>query len=161
MANASFSILGLKGDEIVTDPIQWSLLIDAGHGAVQQIIKNENRIPEAILLTHHHLDHTLGIDWVIQSFWFKHDKQKKYPVYASALCWEHTVAAYPHLQNMVELVELTPGKTIKIKEVNGVKVTAYPVCHGPRAFGAMMLVLNFENGKKVIFTGDCLCPLLN
>ena len=160
MANASFSVFGYDHGVSKKESIQWSLLIDAGHGAIQQIIRNENRIPEAILLTHHHLDHTLGIDWVIQSYWYKHDKQKKYPVYASALCWEHTVAAYPHLKGMVDLIELIPGKTVVLNEAEGVKITGLSVYHGPRAYGAMMLVLEFDAEKKVVFTGDCLCPLL-
>lgn len=160
MANVSFSVFGTDGKEFYPDKVRWSLLIDAGHGTVQQIIKNENRIPVTLLLTHHHLDHTLAIDWVIQSYWFKHDKKKKYPVYASPLCWKYTVAAYPHLEGMVELRELLPGEQIEVTEIPGLKLSAYPVYHGPRAYGAMMLVVEFENGRKVIFTGDCLCPLL-
>ncbi|MBN1184710.1 MAG: MBL fold metallo-hydrolase [Bacteroidales bacterium] len=160
MANASFSVFGWEGKSFGNESIKWSLLIDAGHGAVQQIIKNENRIPEAILLTHHHLDHTLGIDWVIQSYSYKHNKKKKYPVYASSLCWEQTVSAYPGLKDIVEFTELEPGKSIEIKQVPGANLTGYPVYHGSRAYGAMMLVIETENRKKIVFTGDCLCPLL-
>lgn len=157
LANASFSIMGFAED----NKLQKELLIDAGHGAIQYLIKSGNRIPDAIFLTHPHIDHTLSIDWIIQSY--RRQYNKKYPVYASPLCWEQTLASFPQIQNMVEFKPLLPGKTRKIDEFMNMDVTFYPVFHGDSAAGSGMLLFEYENNKdrkKALFTGDILLPLL-
>lgn len=157
LANASFSII--QYDE--NKNIRKELLIDAGHGAIQYLIKSHNRIPEAIFLTHPHIDHTLSVDWVVQSYWRQH--KKKYPIYASQLCWEQMSATFPQLKNLVHFKALLPGKAVQVDEFTGMEITFLPVFHGESALGAGMLL--FEHGKgqnkhKALFTGDVLIPLL-
>ena len=94
-ANASFSIIGTEEDLIKNDNINWEILIDAGHGTIQYLLKHENRIPEAIVLTHSHIDHTLSIDWIIQSYYQLNNRKKRYPIYASKLCWDNTFKSFP------------------------------------------------------------------
>ncbi len=161
LANASFSII--KSD--VNDPkekeIEWDLMIDTGHGAVQYLLKNCNRIPEAVFLTHPHIDHTLGLDWIVQSF-FKRYK-KPYPVYATILCWKFVKSTFPQLNGMIEFKELIPYEKRKVDEVNGVELIPIPVYHGKSAIGASMILFNINDGnnrKKILFTGDILTPLL-
>jgi len=74
LANASCSILKSKTDQPKEDDIEWDLMIDAGHGTVQYLLKNCNRIPETVFITHPHIDHTLGLDWIVQSYYKRHKK---------------------------------------------------------------------------------------
>jgi phosphoribosyl 1,2-cyclic phosphodiesterase len=156
LANASCSIFQYKNNS-GQKSIEWELIIDVGHGTVQYLLQNENRIPEAILLTHPHIDHILGIDWIIQSYYKTF--QKPYPVYASILTWKKTLTAFPHLETLVNFTELKPFISTIINEVPGLQVTAYPVYHGQTAEGAAMLLFE-TNNKKILITGDVLCPLL-
>lgn len=115
LANASCSIIKSKNKHPKEKNIDWDLLIDAGHGTVQYLLKNCNRIPEAIFLTHPHIDHTLGLDWIVQSN-FKLNK-KRYPVYATAPCWEKVKTIFPHLAETVDFKEIIPYQKMTIIEV--------------------------------------------
>lgn len=159
LSNASFSVFGINSDEFDPDKILWSVLIDAGNHTTPYILKNENRIPEAVILTHPHMDHTMGVDWIAQSRY--HLSKEKYPVYASRPCLEIFKQAYPHLNKVVELKEIKPGAQNSIDEVNGLKVIPFPVFHGESGFGASMLFFEYRNKQKpFLFTGDMLCPLI-
>ena len=181
-ANTSFSIINTNGNKINLSEsasggpdsvisykkihnhnINWENLIDAGHGIVQYLIKHNNRLPEAIILTHPHIDHTLSMDWIIQSY-YRYNNKKQYPVYASKLCWELVVQSFPHLKNMVKFNELKYGIPLKIKEAPNLKVIPFPVFHGENVPGATMLTFEYEDENlqkhKAIFSGDLLCPLL-
>ena len=163
LGNASFSIFGSPADEFSFEKIEWSILIDAGHNIPSYIIRNENRIPDTIILTHPHIDHTLGLDWIIESYNYKHHKQKKYPLYATSPCWEIVRKTYYPLNNIVEFKELVPGEPVDISEVPGARVTALPVYHGEKGLGASMLVFEFSGeddiSETAAFSGDMLCPL--
>jgi hypothetical protein len=161
LANASFSIIKSWNKNPKEKDIEWDLMIDAGHGAVQYLLKNCNRIPEAVFLTHPHIDHTLGLDWIVQSYYKVY--KKPYPVYATILCWKFVKKTFPHLVSMIEFMELIPYKKIEIQEIQGVELIPYPAYHGKSAVGATMLFFSVreENIKrKILFTGDILCPLL-
>lgn len=160
LSNASFSLLGCSNSSFNLQHINWEVLIDAGHHAVPFLIQNGNRIPEAVVLTHGHMDHTLGLDWVAQSRYYLSDKKQKLKVYATCQVWGFVKQSYPHLENIILFEELLPANTTEIKEVEGLKVTAYPVFHGKSAIGASMLFFETPDNKSVIFTGDMLCPLL-
>lgn len=150
LANASFSIIKSSNGKT-----EWEILIDAGHGIVQYLLQHSNRIPEAIFLTHPHIDHTLGIDWIIQSHFRKN--KTKYPVYTTAFCWEIVKQSFPHLIDMVDFQELIYGEELTL--FNELKIKAFPSYHGPYAYGASMLFLQLHS-KKVLFTGDILLPML-
>ncbi len=161
MANASCSIIKSSKSNPKAEDLDWELMVDAGHGAVQYLLKYCNRIPEALFITHPHIDHTLGIDWIIHSYYKLY--KKPYPVYATVLCWEKTKHTYPHLESMVDFNELIPYQTIDVKEVSGVKVQPFPAYHGRSANGATMLhfiTVNDSVKNRILITGDILCPLL-
>lgn len=156
LANASFSILKKENTKI-----EKEVLIDAGHGTIQFLLQNQNRIPEAIVLTHPHIDHTLSVDWVAQSYY--RFTKKKYPLYASKMCWELTLQFFPHLEKIIDFKELLPACEHEIEEFTGLSVTFYPAFHGESALGAGMLFFNYSKSNtfsKALFTGDLLCPLL-
>jgi len=159
LANASYSLLGCNSNKYSSKNVIWEVVIDSGHHTVPYLIQNGNRIPEAIVLTHGHMDHTLGIDWIAQSKYNLSGKKLKLSLYATNQVWEFVKQSYPHLKNIISYKELLPGVGKSITEVTGLHVTAYPVFHGPNAKGASMLL--FEKDKKrLVFTGDMLCPLL-
>lgn len=161
-ANASFSLMSLNQDERGTE-VNWEMLIDAGHGTIPMLLKTHNRIPEAIVLTHPHLDHFVGIDWVAQSYYRFSDK-RRYPLYATQLCWEVLVSSLPHLEKIIEFKYLDYGFSRIPDEIPDVELTAYPVYHGNSAYGAAMIVAEVKNAgnkkKRIIFSGDLLSPLV-
>jgi len=155
-ANASHSILEREGEgKIVKD-----ILIDAGHGIVPFLLRHGNRIPDALLITHPHFDHTLGMDWIIQSYY--RFRKKKYPVYATKGCYEQILRTMPHLGELCAFTELSYGKPVRVREAGeGMTVTAFPVYHGVHARAAAMLLVEIvPAGPRVLFTGDVLVPML-
>lgn len=157
-ANTSFSLMLSKDNTDNPQSIIWDMLIDAGHGTIQYYLKNCNRIPEAIIFTHPHHDHTFSLDWFVQSH-SRTNSQKKFKVYASQLCWNQIIKAYPHLKDLICFEQLIYGEKKYIKECSGLEVTAYPVFHGISAMGACMLHFSY-NKNSFLFTGDILTPLL-
>lgn len=154
LSNASFSIQALTNHEIAAD-----VLVDAGHGTIQSLITGSNRIPDSICLTHGHMDHTLSVDWVVQSFWRRYDRKRLYPIYATSQVYQFLVRSYPHLESLMEFRELEFGIPSRMGNAESFIVTAYPAFHGQGAAGASMLLFGAE-GRRVLFTGDLLLPLL-
>ena len=154
LANASFSILGKEGKEISSE-----LLIDAGHGIIQYLLKHRNRIPEAMVISHPHLDHTLSLDWIAQSYYKKWKKQKRYPVYSTEYCFEAILVAFPHLKSILEHKALVPGEIRIVDEIPEIALTAFPVYHGNSAYGASAIMVSINEEDKILFTGDILSPL--
>lgn len=148
--SVSYSLLGEN----------WELLIDAGHNTVPFLLNHGNRLPEAILLTHGHPDHILGLDWVAQSYVRK--RGKPIPVYCSMGTYEMVMHSYPHLEKVIKHHPLLPGEFISIEQVSQVQVAAFPVFHGSGARGASMLYFRFPGvcSETLLITGDLLCPLL-
>ncbi len=156
-ANASYSLL--RKDE--SGKVVMDLLVDAGHGIVPFLLRHGNRIPDALLITHPHFDHTLGMDWIIQSYYRFHGN-RRYPVYATRGCQEQIIATMPHMADLVAFTDLPYGVPVEVPEAGeGITVTAYPVYHGPHARAAAMLrVAVPQAGQQLLFTGDVLLPLL-
>ncbi|MCK4745956.1 MAG: MBL fold metallo-hydrolase, partial [Bacteroidales bacterium] len=116
-------------------------------------------IPHCICLTHGHMDHTLSVDWVVQSYWRLHQKEKRYPIYATRSVFRFLVRSYPHLEDLVEFRELHTGERVALEIPGDVGLTPFPVYHGPGAVGASMLLFE-TGGKRILFTGDLISPLL-
>lgn len=154
LSNASYSLELRSPDNLLS-----SVLIDAGHGTVQSLLGGVNTIPACICLTHGHLDHTLSVDWVVQSYWRKHGKEKPYPIYSSLPVYRFMIRSFPHLEELTEHRELEFGQTVAPGTEMPFRLTCFPVYHGQSAVGASMFL--FEYGrKKIVFTGDILVPLL-
>jgi glyoxylase-like metal-dependent hydrolase (beta-lactamase superfamily II) len=154
LSNAAFSLEVYEKGSLLAE-----VLVDAGHGTVQSLISGPNRIPHCICLTHGHMDHTLGVDWVVQSHTRRQGGRERYPVYASHPVYHLLILSYPQLESLTEHRELLPGEPVSLEVPGRVVVRAYPVYHGPHASGASMLL--FETaGKKILFTGDLITPLL-
>jgi glyoxylase-like metal-dependent hydrolase (beta-lactamase superfamily II) len=159
LSNSSYSIISYNDKLAAYEEIEWEILIDAGNNIVPYLINHENRIPDALFITHGHHDHTSGIEWIAQSYYSLH--KRKYPVYCTFHVWETIIRAFPHLGIMMENKELLPGVKIQVNEIAGLSVTSFPVFHGEGALGASMLLFESSGNdmKPVLFTGDVLCPL--
>jgi ribonuclease BN (tRNA processing enzyme) len=107
LSNASFSIINYFESKNDPAKINWEVLIDAGNHTVPFLIQHGNRIPNAVLLTHGHMDHTLGLDWVAQSRYYLSDKREKLSVYATFQVWKFVVQSYPHLQKIITFKSLS------------------------------------------------------
>lgn len=136
------------------------ILIDAGFGVVPYLLKNENQLPEAVILTHAHLDHTVSLDWIVHSYFKKYEKKKKLPLYCSQLCYNNVISSFPQLGDKIDFKPITTGLPVCLDEMKEISITAYPVFHGSLARGARMIRIDISDEKKLLFTGDCLCPVL-
>ncbi len=154
LSNAAYSLQLMEADSVLS-----SVLIDAGHGTVQSLLSGDNRIPDCICLTHGHMDHTLSVDWVVQSFWRRHRKEKRYPIYATLPVYRFLLRSYPHLEELTEHRELEFGETFAPCQEMPFHLTTFPVYHGKSAVGASMLLFE-DQGRSILFTGDLLTPLL-
>lgn len=154
LSNASFS-LQLRDQQGLLS----SVLIDAGHGTVQSLLAGDNRIPDSICLTHGHLDHILSVDWVVQSFWRRHMKERRYPIYATLPVYRFLVQSFPHLKELTEHRELEFGIPVGPCEELPLQLTPFPAYHGQSAVGASMLLFEYAE-QRILFTGDILAPLL-
>jgi len=154
LSNASYSLQTRKTGSVVS-----GILIDAGHGTVQSLLAGDNRIPDSICLTHGHMDHTLGVDWVVQSFVRSSGSGKPYTIYATLPVYRFMIGSYPHLEALTEHRELEFGVAVEPCAEMPFRLTAFPVYHGQSGAGASMLMFE-ENGRKLLFTGDLLVPLL-
>ncbi len=156
LTNASFSILEKDmGGNILSE-----ILIDAGQGVVQEILTTRNRIPDVVVITHPHLDHTASLDWISRSYYEKHETKKSLPVFCSGPCYRQITVSFPQLKHTIEHHELKPGQTVKLLPDGKISLTGFPLYHGDSAHGAMMMLFKLLNGRKVLITGDILIPLL-
>jgi glyoxylase-like metal-dependent hydrolase (beta-lactamase superfamily II) len=160
LANASYSLRMKdgKGREV-------ELLVDAGQGTIQSLLGDRNQIPQGICLTHGHMDHILGVDWVVQSHRRGMEEAAPYPLYAPAPVQEALLNNYPYLEEHISFLPLSPGTPRPLSTLTGqarleeAQLTAYPVYHGSYARGASMLLFRLGR-KRVLFTGDLITPLL-
>lgn len=115
-------------------------------GALYKYLDSEGLTPEAILLTHSHSDHTLGVAPLVEKFGI--------PVYSASGSFQTPTDAFSCLRPAGEGVQ-TPEKAISCLQVEdegsvaGFKVIATPG-HTPDS------VCYYSEAEHVLFTGDTL-----
>lgn len=115
-------------------------------GALYKYLDSEGLTPEAILLTHSHSDHTLGVAPLVEKF--------SIPVYSATRSFQTPTDAFSCLRPAGEGVQ-TPEKAIACLQVEdegsvaGFKVIATPG-HTPDS------VCYYNEAEHVLFTGDTL-----
>jgi phosphoribosyl 1,2-cyclic phosphate phosphodiesterase len=133
-----------------------SLLIDCGPDMQRQMVKNDLQRPDAILITHEHADHFLGMDDLLA---FRRalpkDAWQPIPVYATDVAWQSIQARFGYLiGTLVERREAVPNKVLDGLKT---KITPFKTFHGPSAPGSVGYVVEEKTaagGLKLVYTSD-------
>lgn len=117
---------------ISTRPVATSLLVDTSPELRLQCVANHIRRVDAVLFTHHHIDHIAGLDDLRRFNWIQ---QKAIPCYGQAETLERLRAMfayafeddsdYPSAKPQLALHEIEGAF-----EIGGVRVTPIPLLHG-------------------------------
>lgn len=138
----------VRGEEVV--------LVDCGPDLRRQMIQCGVERPDAILITHEHGDHYLGLDDLLA---FRRsippDMWKPLPVYATETTWRSIEARFGYLLgSLIEKRPAVPGK-----ELEGIatRVTPFKTFHGPTAPGSVGYVIEqptSTGNSKLVYTSD-------
>ena len=135
-----------------------NLLIDCGPDMASQLSDHGVSRVDALLLTHEHGDHYLGLDELVS---YKRSSPrgqfKPIPVYVTAKSWDVIGTRFGYLEQTeviaVHLVE--PGRSYPVDEFD---VVPFKTFHGPFASGSVGYVLTVQgrSGKRirVVYTSD-------
>jgi phosphoribosyl 1,2-cyclic phosphate phosphodiesterase len=131
-------------------PTHAKLLVDAGPDLRQQALVHELTRVDAVLFTHSHADHILGLDELRR---FNAIQGEAIPCYANASTWEKLRQTFSYVFDGVTrlgggIPELDPQEINGPFTVKGVHVVPVLVWHG------LMPVLGFRFGNVAYLT-DC------
>jgi phosphoribosyl 1,2-cyclic phosphate phosphodiesterase len=131
-------------------PTHAKLLVDTSPDLRQQALVHELTRVDAVLFTHSHADHVLGLDELRR---FNAIQGGAIPCYANAPTWETLRHAFSYIFDGVTrlgggIAELDPHEITGPFTVRGVHVVPVPVWHG------LMPVLGFRFGSVAYLT-DC------
>ncbi len=134
-----------------------TILVDCGPDVRSQMVRWSVKCPDAIVITHEHGDHYLGLDDLLA---FRRstprDSWIPIPVYATEQTWQVIERRFGYLVgSLLEKREARPGQTL---EGLRVRVTPFKTYHGPIVPGAVGYVFEEETpdrGKcRVVYTSD-------
>lgn len=135
-----------------------NLLIDCGPDIASQLSDRKVSRVDALLLTHEHGDHYLGLDELVS---YKRSSPRgefiPIPVYVTAKSWEVIGARFGYLEQLeviqVHIVE--PGRSYGVNEFD---VIPFKTFHGPFASGSVGYILTVQGGSgnrvRVVYTSD-------
>lgn len=117
------------------DGTQRVILIDASPDLRQQAIRHHLRRCDAILFTHHHVDHIFGLDEVRQ---FNARMKASIPIFAEAVTFENLQRVFLHIfephrnDNESFVASLIPNivKPLTPFELFGLRITPVRLLHG-------------------------------
>jgi ribonuclease Z len=138
--------LGHTSLYVVTDK---AILLDAGEGAYARMAQCGLPLPDAVVLSHHHGDHVLGLPTILL---FARRAGKRVAVVGLAKALEAArrlleAVAMPHLAEYMEPVELGPRGEAKLGET---LIRLAPAKHSVEAAHVRVE----HNGKCVAYSGD-------
>ena len=140
----------LRPSIYVDVPGRAGILVDTGTDLRQQALTNRINHVEAILYTHGHADHVMGLDEVRRYNWMQ---KAAIPCYASARTWEDLRQTFsyvfgPVLQEGGGVPQLEPHEVDGPFEVKGVRIVPVPLWHG------RLPILGYRFGNFAYLT-DC------
>ncbi|MEW6531451.1 MAG: MBL fold metallo-hydrolase [Thermodesulfobacteriota bacterium] len=135
-----------------------ALLVDCGPDLLRQMKAHNLTRPDAVLVTHEHSDHFIGMDDLLA---FRRSMPKDawvpIPLYATATAWKAIEARFGYLiGSLIEKREAVPGESL---EGLSTRVTPFKTFHGPTAAGSVGYVIEEEQGNrscKLVYTSDFL-----
>ncbi|MBI5249418.1 MAG: MBL fold metallo-hydrolase [Desulfomonile tiedjei] len=138
----------IKGEE--------SILVDCGPDLRIQMKANRFKRPDAVLITHEHGDHYLGMDDLLV---FRRstpvDKWNPIPVYATEEAWKAIEIRFGYLLGtLIEKRIASPGARL---EGLHAKITPFKTFHGPSAPGSVGYVYEADASGadfKLVYTSD-------
>jgi phosphoribosyl 1,2-cyclic phosphate phosphodiesterase len=140
----------LSGDE--------TLLVDCGPDARQQLARHHVERPAAVLISHEHGDHYMGLD---ELFVYKRIAPKgtfsPIPVYLTELSWAVIRDRFQYLHDLgvIEPKFLSPGQEIS---VGAFRVFPFKTNHGAFSNGSVGFMIRFADagGKQIrlVYTSD-------
>jgi len=111
------------------------VLFDCGEGTQRQLIRSVGLVElDAIFLTHHHIDHWLGLPGMFKSFDLR-DRERELLLYGppgTAALLQSVRPTYGRLGYPLTVIDLEAGDVI---EWDGYEVEAFNVQHRGQAFG--------------------------
>jgi phosphoribosyl 1,2-cyclic phosphate phosphodiesterase len=133
---------------------QERVLIDCGPDIVRQWWANGLTGVDAVLITHEHGDHYLGLDELVAlRRSAAPEKWRPIPTYAAADAWETIELRFGYLfdRTLMRTV-VVPGEPLTGLQT---KVIPFKTFHGPVARGSVGYVFE-DNGKRLVYTSDLL-----
>lgn len=140
----------LRPSILVDVPGRARILVDTTPDLRQQALTHKVATVDAILFTHNHADHVLGLD---ETRRFSAGGRGPIPAYASAYAWEHIRRSFYYVFDGITrqgggIPEIDPQDIEGPFAVKGVRIVPVPVWHG------RMPVLGFRFGSFAYLT-DC------
>ncbi len=132
------------------------ILVDCGPDIRQQMRAHQLKCPDAVLITHEHADHFLGLDELLAyRRALPADQWRPLPVYATEQAWESVAARFGYLVgSLIEKRIAVSGQSLDGLQM---RVTPFKTYHGPSAAGSVGYVI--ESSKdgtpfKIVYTSD-------
>ena len=135
-----------------------SLLIDCGPDIRHQLARQPETVPGAVLITHEHGDHYIGLD---ELFVYKRQVPRgtfePIPVYMSPRSWEVIGRRFDYLEHMevIKVNPAEPGKWFREKEWH---VFPFKTEHGTFAAGSLGYLITIEEAGseeiRIVYTSD-------
>jgi phosphoribosyl 1,2-cyclic phosphate phosphodiesterase len=133
--------------------------VDCGPDVADQLEKNGLDAPEAVLISHEHGDHYLGLD-ELEAFRRRAPREGFAPVptYAHDAAWETIEVRFGYLLGkLLEKRSAHPGRPLAGLEGLGLTITPFKTDHGPMPRGAVGYILEYEargQTRKLVYTSD-------
>jgi phosphoribosyl 1,2-cyclic phosphate phosphodiesterase len=135
-----------------------NILVDCGPDAASQLSEHGADKPDAVLITHEHGDHYLGLD---ELFAYKRNSPRgefdPIPLYLTARSWEVIGRRFGYLEDMqvVRVHKVEPGIPFVLGEF---EITPFKTNHGSFALGSVgfIVVTRDAHGAPVrlVYTSD-------
>ncbi len=134
-----------------------TILVDCGPDVNLQMRRSAMTRPDAVIITHEHGDHFLGMDDLLA---FRRsvprDAWAPIPVYATEKSWQSIEARFGYLLgSLIEKRTAVPGLPLQ-----GIRTRIIPfkTFHGPSAAGSVGYALEDDNGSdeafRLVYTSD-------
>jgi phosphoribosyl 1,2-cyclic phosphate phosphodiesterase len=135
-----------------------TLLIDCGPDISAQLSRHNVGRPDAVLITHEHGDHYIGMDAFLS---YQRTQQRgqfvPIPFFLTAESWEVIGRQFGYLEKM-GVIHVQPVKPEKKFSVNEFQITAFKTVHGSFGKGSVGYVIRTldkdGNPVRIVYTSD-------